>query len=619
MAHLNACIKTQMRPGATRASLLAFRAARRSLPGMREIIAGLVGCACAMSALASEPGVRRFAADLGTLYHFCDTELSVEQMGRFERFTASRLEDLAHVDFAVLNRQDQVDHILMRNKLQMAQLQLGRSRQDLESDRRYLPFLETILALDRDRRQAQPLDDAQAARDVAALVDQIKEARELAEKKQAAGEGQQSEDAGEDAGEPGTDEKKKGCGYALSKSDALRVAKRVKTCQQRLGTWYKHYAAFRPQFEWWVKKPRAAADKSLAEYEKLLREKVAGAKKGDGPLIGRPVGKERLEELIAGEFIPYSAEELIAIGEREFAWCVAEAKKAAKAMGFDDRLKALEKVKNAYVDPGEQDQLVARYARESIAFIERHEVVTIPALCRELWNVDMIDANVQQRIPYAMYGGNRVMVAYATNGMEHDKKTMAMRGNNLHATRIVVAHEVIPGHHLQHFMAARYRSDRSVFKTPFCFEGWALYWEMRLWDLGFARGPEDRVGMLFWRMHRCARIIVSLRFHLGLMTPDEMVDFLVDEVGHEEAQARSEVRRYIGPGSGPLYQAAYMLGGLQFSRLHKQFVPARMAEREFHDRLLRLGTIPVDLIRLSLDEAVPLSPDYQGTWRFYDE
>lgn len=586
---------------------------------MKTIIAGLVGCACAVSALASEPHVRRFAADLGTMYHFCDTELSVEQMERFERFADSRLKDLAQVEFDKLNRQDQVDHILMRNKLETARLQLKRNRQQLEADRPYLPFLDTILTLDRDRRQAQSLDDARAARDVAALADQIKEARKRAEKKLSTDDEDADEKAKHVESEAGENkkEKKKEGGYALPKAQALRTAKRVKTCQQRLGNWYKHYAAFRPQFEWWVKKPRAAADKALAEYEKLLREKVAGAKENDGPLIGKSVGKEHLEERIAGEFIPYSAEELIAIGESEFAWCVKESERVAGEMGFDDRLKALEKVKDAYVSPGEQDQLVAKYAREAIAFVEQHDLVTIPALCRELWNVDMMDANVQQRIPYAMYGGNRVMVAYATNGMEHDKKTMAMRGNNLHTTRIVVAHEVIPGHHLQHFMAARHRSDRNVFKTPFFFEGWPLYWEIRLWDLGFPRGPEDRIGMLFWRMHRCARIIVSLRFHLGEMTADEMVDFLVGEVGHEKAQARSEVRRYIGPGANPLYQAAYMLGGLQFTQLRKQFVPARMTEKEFHNRVLRLGTIPVDMIRVSLDETVPLPADYQGTWRFY--
>jgi uncharacterized protein (DUF885 family) len=66
---------------------------------------------------------------------------------------------------------------------------------------------------------------------------------------------------------------------------------------------------------------------------------------------------------------------------------------------------------------------------------------------------------------------------------------------------------------------------------------------MQLWENDFPRGPEDRIGMLFWRMHRAARIIFSLSFHLERMTPQEAVDFLVDRVGHELANAEGEVRR----------------------------------------------------------------------------
>ena len=76
-------------------------------------------------------------------------------------------------------------------------------------------------------------------------------------------------------------------------------------------------------------------------------------------------------------------------------------------------------------------------------------------------------------------------------------------------------------------MNSRYQSHRrQAFGTPFWTEGWALYWELMLWDLDFARSPEDRVGMLFWRMHRCARIIFSLSFHLEQMTPQECIDYL---------------------------------------------------------------------------------------------
>src|SRR5690606_14769758 len=134
--------------------------------------------------------------------------------------------------------------------------------------------------------------------------------------------------------------------------------------------------------------------------------------------------------------------------------------------------------------------------------------------------------------------------------------------------------------------------------TPFWMEGWALYWEMRLWDMGFAQGPEDRIGMLFWRMHRCVRIIFSLRFHLGEITASEAVDMLVDRVGHVRQNATAEVRRSVNGDYPPLYQAAYMLGGLQILALHEELVVnGDMTEREFHDEILRHNAIPIEVLR----------------------
>ena len=143
----------------------------------------------------------------------------------------------------------------------------------------------------------------------------------------------------------------------------------------------------------------------------------------------------------------------------------------------------------------------------------------------------------QKFMPYAAYGGQQMTVAYASESMKHDDKLMAMRGNNRHFTRIVTAHELIPGHHLERYQSNRHRTYRGLFSTPFFVEGWGLYWELRLWDLKFAKSPEDRIGMLFWRMNRSARIIVSFRFHLGTMTPAEMVDFLVERVGQREVRS----------------------------------------------------------------------------------
>src|SRR4029077_13814661 len=169
------------------------------------------------------------------------------------------------------------------------------------------------------------------------------------------------------------------------------------------------------------------------------------------------------------------------------------------------------------------------------------------------------------------------------------------------------------------FVADRNRTYRNIFSTPFLTEGWALYWEIRLWDLGYGQTPEDRIGMLFWRMHRCARIIVSLKFHLGQMQPREMVDFLVERVGHEKLGATSEVRRFIAGDYSPLYQCGYMIGGLQLRALHQELVGAgKMSERQFHDTVLTYNAIPIEFIRAGMLN-LPLTRETKPAWKFAGE
>ncbi len=168
-------------------------------------------------------------------------------------------------------------------------------------------------------------------------------------------------------------------------------------------------------------------------------------------------------------------------------------------------------------------------------------------------------------------------------------------------------------------MADRHRPYRKLFSTPFYVEGWAMYWEMVLWDRGdFFVSPEDRVGTLFWRMHRCARIIFSLRFHLGELSAQQCVDLLVDMVGHERSAAEGEVRRSLNGEYGPLYQAGYMLGALQLYSLRREALRGRVfSERDFHDRVLRANHMPIEMLRaLLLDK--PLTREFAPGWRFLD-
>ncbi|MDX1983654.1 MAG: DUF885 family protein, partial [Bryobacteraceae bacterium] len=171
----------------------------------------------------------------------------------------------------------------------------------------------------------------------------------------------------------------------------------------------------------------------------------------------------------------------------------------------------------------------------------------------------------------------------------------------------------------QQFMNARHKPYRGIFQTPFWTEGWALWWEMLLWDLGFQKTPENRIGALFWRMHRCARIIFSLSFHLGGMTAPEAVEFLIERVGHERENAVAEVRRSVeDAGYGALYQCAYMLGALQFRALHGELVRSgKMTNRAFHDAKLKEHNIPIEMLRAKLTGRAPVA-GHKPSWRFYE-
>ena len=274
-------------------------------------------------------------------------------------------------------------------------------------------------------------------------------------------------------------------------------------------------------------------------------------------------------------------------------------------------------MKSRHVEPGEQPALVRELAREAIDFVTSRELVTVPPLAAETWRMTMLSAEAQRTSPFFL-GGEVVQVSFPTATMSHEDKVMSLRANNRAFSRAVVHHELIPGHHLQGFMNDRHATQRRSFRTAFWTEGWALWWEMLLWDQGFARTPDERIGMLFWRSHRCARIVFSLSFHLGTMTEAECVELLVTEVGHERRAAEGEVRRSFGGDYGPLYQAAYLTGGMQFRALHRELVATgSMTNRAFHDAILQGGNMPIEFVRALLLGVAP-ERDALPSWRFLD-
>lgn len=336
-------------------------------------------------------------------------------------------------------------------------------------------------------------------------------------------------------------------------------------------------------------------------------------------MSGFPVGAEALQVELDHEMIRYSPEQLVTIAEKELQWCRNELIKAANEMGLgNDWRAAIEKVKGMHVEPGQQPAMIKGLALEAINHLKKNDRLSIPPLAEETWRMTMMSPERQLVNPFFL-GGEVIQVSYPTDTMKHQDKLESMRGNNIPFARATVHHELIPGHHLQIFSSQRNKPYRRSFGTPFWMEGWALYWEMMLYDAGFPATAKDRIGFLVWRSHRCARIVFSLNFHLGKMTPPECVDLLVNWVGFDRNNAAAEVRRSVGPAYSPLYQAAYMLGGLQIRQLRKEVVDSgKMTEKQFHDAILQENSIPISLLRAILTEQ-PLTADQQFHWEFYGE
>lgn len=534
--------------------------------------------------------IEKYREDHGSLNRFYTAQTSSNRVARFRALYRDHLALLERLNFDSLNHDEQVDYVLFRNYLHHEQKELIRFEKQLAEMAPILPFSKAISDLEDSRRRLEPIDAAKAASTLNELARQIGDVQRALDESR---------------------EKPK-------RTVANRAVRTLAGLRLTLRNWYSFYNAYDPAFTWWNAEPYKAVEDALQKYSEFIVNKLVGIAANDKTtIIGDPIGREALLEELAFEMIPYSPEELVEIANKEFAWCETEMKKASREMGFgDDWKKALEAVKQKFVEPGKQPELIRAQAMEAIEYVEKNGLVTVPKLARESWRMEMMSPERQLQSPFFL-GGETILVSYPTSSMSHEQKLMSMRGNNPHFTHAVTHHELIPGHHLQRFMNLRYRPYRELFRTPFWGEGWALYWEFILWDMGFNKTPEDRVGALFWRMHRCARIIFSLSFHLEKMGPQEAVDFLVDRVGHERDNAAAEVRRSFAGDYGPLYQIAYMIGGLQFYELHREFVGgAKMSNRAFHDAILREGPVPVEMVRAILTRQ-KLSRDHTPRWRFY--
>ena len=166
-------------------------------------------------------------------------------------------------------------------------------------------------------------------------------------------------------------------------------------------------------------------------------------------------------------------------------------------------------------------------------------------------------------------------------------------------------HEAVPGHHLQISIAQELEDfpelRRHVPYNAFV-EGWALYAETLGYEMGFYEDAYSRYGQLSYQMWRAVRLVVDTGIHAFGWSREEAIDFFARNSGKPEHDIAVEIDRYIvWPGQA----LGYMVGKLKFEELRRR-AEERLGDdfdvREFHDRVLENGAVPLSVLERHIDE-----------------
>ncbi|WP_300682176.1 DUF885 domain-containing protein [Nocardioides sp.] len=178
-----------------------------------------------------------------------------------------------------------------------------------------------------------------------------------------------------------------------------------------------------------------------------------------------------------------------------------------------------------------------------------------------------------------------------------------------------VFHEGVPGHHLQCGQAVWNAAELNRWQRLLCWvsghgEGWALYAERLMDELGYFADPGDRMGFLDSQAFRAARVVVDIGTHLGLTVPanpwgwrvgerwnaDLMLEFMLAHTRMDPSQVRFEVNRYLGwPGQAPSYKVGERIW-LEMRDSARAAAGADFDLKAWHTRMLNLGAVPLDLL-----------------------
>jgi uncharacterized protein (DUF885 family) len=278
---------------------------------------------------------------------------------------------------------------------------------------------------------------------------------------------------------------------------------------------------------------------------------------------------------------------------------------AAKALGDDDWRASVARIRE---DHPAEDELVDTYRREmerSREATRRAALATFPE--DEELVVEAMPDFARPTAPYALYVGpgpferqrrGRFWVTLPPSTDPANVKRERLEGHPRAGIPVIACHEGYPGHHLQLSRAADHPSPaRRAVRSNVFIEGWGLYTEELMTELGYLGSPETRLLRLKDLLWRAARIMVDVGLSTGSMTFEQAVTFMVDGPKLERPNAIAEVRRYT---QDPLQPSSYALGRAALLSMREKAKRHGWGMKQFHDALLGAGSLPPKLLEYEI-------------------
>ncbi len=311
------------------------------------------------------------------------------------------------------------------------------------------------------------------------------------------------------------------------------------------------------------------------------------------------------------KFLDFGVDSLVALGERMYAWSdsLSRELRAQKARAESLNPQA-EKGEEPAPEGFSKQELLAYYRAEvdsMRAWVANSGFATVPDYVGKLGVMETpafllgVIPGLAMEPAMALDSNQDATILIATIPEEFDSAQREYYYRRMRNRRFrgAVVHEGFPGHHFQICRANHHPSLIRRLQGDDCFiEGWALYCEQAVVEHGlYPPDPFPQLGWLGGVKFRSARVILDAKLHTGEMSYDQAVNFLLERFGADTASYRAEVKRYCLTPTQPL---SYVVGKAQIMELRQEYLQRGHTLREFHDRLLSEGSIPLSLVRRKL-------------------